>query len=226
VCPVIRGSDLWTELCRKYAYRGSYRSFLRHLAALRPPTEQEPEVRFETGPSIQVQMDWAHFGCLPLGDGTTEVFGFVAVLGCSRAPSIRSRLTVLAPQHSVWCSPGDRGGRDQSEETACRLRFAHYPVHRTLADFDFDFQPSLDRKLIADLSTLRFIEERKNIILLGPPGVGRPIWPSDLVLPHPTPGTALSSPRQPISFRPSRERIETAQRPTNCGRTWVLGPDH
>jgi len=89
VCPVIRGSDLWTELCREYAYRRSYRSFLRHLAALRPPTEQEPEVRFETGPSIQVQMDWAHFGCLPLGDGTAEVFGFVAVLGCSRAPSIR-----------------------------------------------------------------------------------------------------------------------------------------
>lgn len=54
-----------------------------------------------------------------------------------------------------------------------RLRFAHYPVHRTLADFDFDFQPSLDRKQIGELSTLRFLEERTNIILLGPPGVGK-----------------------------------------------------
>jgi len=54
-----------------------------------------------------------------------------------------------------------------------RLRFAHYPVIKTLADFDFDFQPNLDRKLVAELSTLRFVEERRNIILLGPPGVGK-----------------------------------------------------
>ena len=54
-----------------------------------------------------------------------------------------------------------------------RLRFAHYPVHKTLADFDFDFQPSLDRKEVAELSTLRFVEERRNVILLGPPGVGK-----------------------------------------------------
>jgi DNA replication protein DnaC len=54
-----------------------------------------------------------------------------------------------------------------------RLRFARYPVHKTLADFDFDFQPHLDRKLVAELSTLRFIEERRNVILLGPPGVGK-----------------------------------------------------
>jgi len=54
-----------------------------------------------------------------------------------------------------------------------RLRFARYPVIKTLADFDFDFQPNLDRKLVAELSTLRFVEERRNIILLGPPGVGK-----------------------------------------------------
>jgi len=54
-----------------------------------------------------------------------------------------------------------------------RLRFAHYPIHKTLADFDFDFQPHLDRKLVAELSTLRFVEERRNVILLGPPGVGK-----------------------------------------------------
>jgi len=54
-----------------------------------------------------------------------------------------------------------------------RLRFARYPVHKTLADFDFDFQPHLDRALVAELSTLRFVEERRNVILLGPPGVGK-----------------------------------------------------
>jgi DNA replication protein DnaC len=54
-----------------------------------------------------------------------------------------------------------------------RLRFAHYPVHKSLAEFDFDFQPGLDRKQVAELSTLRFVEERRNVILLGPPGVGK-----------------------------------------------------
>jgi flagellar biosynthesis GTPase FlhF len=54
-----------------------------------------------------------------------------------------------------------------------RLRYAHYPVLKTLAEFDFDFQPSLDRKLVAELSTLRFVEEKRNVVLLGPPGVGK-----------------------------------------------------
>ena len=54
-----------------------------------------------------------------------------------------------------------------------RLRFARYPVHKTLAEFDLDFQPSLDRKVLSELSTLRFVEERRNVILLGPPGVGK-----------------------------------------------------
>jgi DNA replication protein DnaC len=55
-----------------------------------------------------------------------------------------------------------------------RLRFARFPLIRTLAEFDFDdFQPSIDRKLVAELSTLRFITERRNILLLGPPGVGK-----------------------------------------------------
>ena len=61
----------------------------------------------------------------------------------------------------------------QARKLRGRLRFAHYPVHKTLAEFDFDFQPSLDRKVIAELSTLRFVEEKRNVILLGPPGVGK-----------------------------------------------------
>jgi DNA replication protein DnaC len=54
-----------------------------------------------------------------------------------------------------------------------RLRFARYPVHKTLAEFDFDFQPGVDRRVVAEPSTLRFVEEKRNVILLGPPGVGK-----------------------------------------------------
>lgn len=54
-----------------------------------------------------------------------------------------------------------------------RIRLAGFPHQKTLADFDFSAQPKLDRKLIEELATLRFVEERTNVLLIGPPGVGK-----------------------------------------------------
>lgn len=56
---------------------------------------------------------------------------------------------------------------------AGRLRFAHFPVIKRLEDFDFDAQPDLDRGLVEDLATLRFVEEKANVLMVGPPGVGK-----------------------------------------------------
>jgi DNA replication protein DnaC len=56
---------------------------------------------------------------------------------------------------------------------AGRLRFAKLPARKTLEQFDFSAQPSLDRRLVEDLATLRFIDERANALLIGPPGVGK-----------------------------------------------------
>ncbi|MDQ3609975.1 MAG: ATP-binding protein [Actinomycetota bacterium] len=54
-----------------------------------------------------------------------------------------------------------------------RLRFAKLPARKTLEQFDFSAQPNLDRRLVEDLATLRFIEEKANVLLIGPPGVGK-----------------------------------------------------
>jgi DNA replication protein DnaC len=54
-----------------------------------------------------------------------------------------------------------------------RLHFAHYPLDKRIEDFEFDFQPSIDRAVIAELSTLRFVEDKRNLLFLGPPGVGK-----------------------------------------------------
>src|SRR5215210_5458270 len=54
-----------------------------------------------------------------------------------------------------------------------RLRFAKLPARKTLEQFDFSAQPNLDRRLVEDLATLRFIEEKANLLLIGPPGVGK-----------------------------------------------------
>jgi DNA replication protein DnaC len=56
---------------------------------------------------------------------------------------------------------------------AARLRYARFPFRRTIADFDFSFQPSIDPKLVDDLATLRFIEERRPLVFLGQPGCGK-----------------------------------------------------
>jgi DNA replication protein DnaC len=56
---------------------------------------------------------------------------------------------------------------------AARLRYARFPFRKTIDDFDFEFQPSVDRKLIDDLATLRFVEENRPILFLGQPGCGK-----------------------------------------------------
>jgi DNA replication protein DnaC len=54
-----------------------------------------------------------------------------------------------------------------------RLRLAGFPSTKTLEQIDFDSQPALDRRLVEELATLRFIEERANVLAIGPPGVGK-----------------------------------------------------
>ena len=54
-----------------------------------------------------------------------------------------------------------------------RTRMAHLPFHRTLEQFDFSFQPSIDERQVRELATLTFVTDAANVILLGPPGVGK-----------------------------------------------------
>jgi DNA replication protein DnaC len=56
---------------------------------------------------------------------------------------------------------------------ASLARFACLPAPWQLADFDFDAQPAVDRKLVAELATLRFLDDATNVLLIGPPGVGK-----------------------------------------------------
>jgi DNA replication protein DnaC len=54
-----------------------------------------------------------------------------------------------------------------------RLTQARFPWVKTLEQFDFNFQPSVDRKVVRELSGLSFVERAENVVLLGPPGVGK-----------------------------------------------------
>lgn len=54
-----------------------------------------------------------------------------------------------------------------------RTHLARFPFVKSLDSFDFVYQPSLDRKQIQTLASCHFIEHGENVLLLGPPGVGK-----------------------------------------------------
>ncbi len=54
-----------------------------------------------------------------------------------------------------------------------RTRLAHFPFLRTLEQFDFTFQPSIDQRLVKELATTAFVADAANVVFLGPPGVGK-----------------------------------------------------
>ncbi len=57
--------------------------------------------------------------------------------------------------------------------TETRIKLAGFPVRKTLEEFDFDFQSSIDPAAIRELGTMRFVHNAENAILLGPTGVGK-----------------------------------------------------
>jgi DNA replication protein DnaC len=61
----------------------------------------------------------------------------------------------------------------QERHTTMKTTMARFPFHKTLESFGFKFQPSLEPKVIKELATGRFTADADNVLLLGPPGVGK-----------------------------------------------------
>jgi DNA replication protein DnaC len=64
-------------------------------------------------------------------------------------------------------------GAKQRKRVAMGIQIAHFPTVKTLEDFDFKFQPSVDQKLVRELALGRYISQAENVLLFGPPGVGK-----------------------------------------------------
>ncbi len=61
----------------------------------------------------------------------------------------------------------------EDKQIAMRTAMARFPYVKTLDTFDLKFQPSLDPKVLKELATGRFLAHAENVVLLGPPGVGK-----------------------------------------------------
>ena len=68
---------------------------------------------------------------------------------------------------------GAQIGLRNNRRLQAAMRSSRLPAIKTLADFDFSFQPSIKREQIDALHELGFLERKENVILLGPPGVGK-----------------------------------------------------
>jgi DNA replication protein DnaC len=64
-------------------------------------------------------------------------------------------------------------GAKQRKRVAMGIQIAHFPTVKTLDDFDFKFQPSVDQKLVRELALGRYIAQVENVLVFGPPGVGK-----------------------------------------------------
>ena len=64
---------------------------------------------------------------------------------------------------------------DFRDERARRINVtvSSFPYLKTIKDFDFSYQPTINKQQIMDLSTLRFMETKENIIFMGSPGTGK-----------------------------------------------------
>lgn len=61
----------------------------------------------------------------------------------------------------------------EANGTALRIQSAKFPAIKTLEDFNTDYQPGLRRDVLAHLQNMSFVPKAENVILLGPPGVGK-----------------------------------------------------
>ena len=68
---------------------------------------------------------------------------------------------------------GEEVAAKTTKNIAMRTAMARFPFVKPLESFDFGYQPSIDRKQLLQLASCHFIEHGDNVIVLGPPGVGK-----------------------------------------------------
>ena len=106
-------------------------------------------------------------------DGTLESLGLKAVQ--ARLTNLLEQAAKQEPSYAEFLLDTLKTEADarRSRYLRARLQLAHLPYIKTFEQFDFSFQPSIDKRQIRELQTLRFVHEASNAIFLGPPGVGK-----------------------------------------------------
>ena len=103
-------------------------------------------------------------------------------LGRLRLLKSRERLEALLQEATAKDLPyvdfldqllGEEVASKTQKNVTMRTSLARFPFVKSLEAFDFAYQPSLDKKQVATLASCHFIEHGENLVILGPPGVGK-----------------------------------------------------
>jgi DNA replication protein DnaC len=132
------------------------------------PTKTTPRPADPAAPATAAQASLyqqlrSHLGVLKLADAAEHL---PAVLDQATA----EHLSVTATLERLLAIEVDA---TVARRLAGRLRFACLPTPATLEDFDYDAATGVDPHLIADLATGHYLESATNVLMIGPPGVGK-----------------------------------------------------
>jgi len=132
------------------------------------PTKTTPRPAAPAAPATAAQASLyqqlrSHLGLLKLADAAEHL---PAVLDEATA----EHLSVTATLERLLAIEVDA---TVARRLAGRLRFACLPTPATLEDFDYDAATGVDPHLIADLATGHYLESATNVLMIGPPGVGK-----------------------------------------------------
>jgi len=67
----------------------------------------------------------------------------------------------------------EEAGAKKKRAVDNQIQMSGFPFRKTIDMFDFSFQPSIDKNQIMELATMRFVENKENVVFLGTPGVGK-----------------------------------------------------
>jgi DNA replication protein DnaC len=84
--------------------------------------------------------------------------------------AVKEKLNIVDVLDHILCEEA-KNKHSRAYEKA--IQMSGFPIKKGLSAFDFSFQPSLDKRQIEELATMRFLENAENIVFLGPPGVGK-----------------------------------------------------
>lgn len=121
-----------------------------------------------------------------LGGEQSEIQGLVedldGMLSRLRLGAIREQLDGLLEEAArrqlnlrealAWLCAAEVASKEQ-RRLSMAMNIARFPFVRTLEGFEFEAQPSIDPGKIRELATCRWVANGDNVVLLGPPGVGK-----------------------------------------------------
>ncbi len=102
-----------------------------------------------------------------------RVLKLKGILACYQDLSDRAGRSNLSYEEYLSLLFEEEIKRKNEGTVKTKINKARFPFLKTLEEFDFNFQPALNQKEVSKLSSLEFLDNKENLLFLGPPGVGK-----------------------------------------------------